>query len=421
MAILWGQTNFESVEVTRPQYTGELRRSPITDDMDEIHYEDGKRTKFFLLAISTSLTIILMVLGIVAGLIILKSSLANKLMFSGVDFGGPVCSVLNAIQILVFNFIYTKLAKWLTDLENHKTEDKYQDSLILKIFAFQFVNSFNSLCYIAFIKSYNEGCLVTNSEGKKEEIIGASCMGELYTQLISIFIVSYIKNLVEVGQPFIKYQLRKKEKAKAKIANGNIPKDKDIRTKVEAQIYLDYYVTSDTDGTIDDYMEVAIQFGYMTLFALAFPLSSILTFVGLWLEMFTDKLKVLKLVRRPHPLADKDIGTWWNIFSIICVFAIFSNTALFCFTANTFKNWSAVSDYTYIIFAVVVIVLLIFRGQLKSWIPDVPGKYAIVKARHDFIVERVLRGSDKPKVQEDDETYDGNMYFTTTDRVQDMN
>lgn len=412
LSIVWGQTKFEKVEIARPQYKGVERRSPITDEMDEIHYDDSKRYKFLLLALTVSLTIILLVLGLVAAIIILKSFLTNTLLIGGIDFAGPVCSILNAIQILIFNFIYSKLAKSLTDLENHKTENQYQDSFILKVFAFQFVNSFNSLIYIAFAKSYYEGCIVTNDNGEKEKIIGASCMNELYVQLISIFIVSYVKNLVELGVPFIKFQMRKRRKAKAKLMNNTQQAEKDIRSWIEAQLYLEYYLTSDKDGTIEDFMEIAVQFGYLTLFAIAFPLSATLTFVGLWLEMFTDKLKVLKLVRRPLPLATKDIGTWWSIFSVICVFAIFSNTALFCFTSRTFQDWDAVKDYNYVIFALVVVILLIFRSQLQSWIPDVPEKFSILQGRHEFIVERVLRGNDKPVIVPDNETFDGNLYYT---------
>ncbi|OMJ91300.1 hypothetical protein SteCoe_6192 [Stentor coeruleus] len=413
LSIMWGTTKYEQVEVPRPQYKGVLRRSPITDEMDEIYFDSRKRVKYFMLAMTVSLLILSLVIGIVAGLIILKWRLSEDLLISGIDLAGPVCSILNAIQIQVFNIIYAKLAKILTDMENHKTENQYQDSLILKVFAFQFVNAYNSLCYIAFAKSYFEGCIVTE-DGKKVKKIGESCMDELYTQLISIFIVSYVKNIVELGIPFIKYQMRKRKKAQAKIMSQEVAK-KDIRGKIEAQLYLEYYVTTDKDGTIDDYMELAVQFGYLSLFARAFPLSATLTFLGLWFEMFTDKLKILRLVRRPIPLASKDIGTWLNIFSVVCVFAIFSNTALFCFTAPTFKNWEAANDYSYIIFALVVVGLLIFRSQIQSWIPDVPEKFEIVQARHDFIVERVLRGTPKTEFQEDEETFDMGIYFASSE------
>lgn len=49
----------------------------------------------------------------------------------------PVASVMNAVQIQVFNFLYGSMAESLTKLENHRTDVAYQDSLIAKLFLFQ--------------------------------------------------------------------------------------------------------------------------------------------------------------------------------------------------------------------------------------------------------------------------------------------
>ena len=406
MAIQWGQMKFEQIEIPRPQFMGKQRRSPITDEMDEIHYEWTKRAKYVCLAIMVTSVIITMVLGIVAGLLIFRKLYSNKYTIDGVDYTVIICSILNAIQIQFFNFIYSKVVKKLTDLENHKTQVQYEDSLIVKTFIFQFVNSFNSLCYIAFVKTHVEGCL---DEGHKEPTKGVSCLDELNTQLITIFIISYLKNIIELGLPYLRYYIRKYRKNKAKVEETP---NKDIRNKIESQVFLDTYLTPDNDGTINDYLELSVQFGYLTLFAIAFPLSTLLAFIGLWLEMFTDKIKVIKLVKRPIPLALKDIGNWWYIFSAISVLAIFSNTALFCFTSRTFEGWVSGTDYEYLIFAIIVVLLLIFRNQLQNWIPDIQEKYQIIMSRHEYIIERLLLGGDSQDIPEDVETYDSTLYFS---------
>ena len=282
--------------MSRGQFKGDQRRSPVTDELDEVFYEKSKRYKYFFLSVSVTVTIICMVLGIVAGLIIMKDTYTSV-------YYSYLASILNAIQIQIFNYIYNRLAKYLTDLENHRTIIEYEDSLIVKSFAFQFVNSFNSLIYIAFIKPYREGC-VEEISGETKSV---SCINELYIQLI--FIISYAKNLIVIGYPFLKYYYRKRKKATNVSINANSAEKKDLRKKITSEIFKEYYLTREKDGTIDDYMELGIQFGYLTLFALAFPLSSTLAFVGLWFEMITDKTKLLRLVRRPIPLAAKDIGT----------------------------------------------------------------------------------------------------------------
>ncbi|OMJ74149.1 hypothetical protein SteCoe_27004 [Stentor coeruleus] len=404
-AIIWGQTEFEKIEIPRPQFKGELRRSPITDDMEEIYYSEKRRYKYFFLAGSVTILIILMVLAIVASLIILKAR--DDMIYNEINFAGPVCSIVNAIQIQLFNVIYTKLVKILTNLENHRTQNQYEDSLILKTFAFQFVNSFNSLVYIAFIK-----CKVS---GDDSEV----CLDELYTQLISIVLVSYAKNLIELGLPYGKYLYNKWRKRKVTSTEHEL-EISDLRLDLESQLLLDTYVSMETDGTIEDYLELAIQFGYLTLFSLAFPLSTSLLFIGLYLEMLTDKLKILKLSRRPIPLAIKDIGTWYSIFSMISALSIISNTALFCFTAPTFRNWQGAADNSYLIFVVVVAALFIFRGQLMNWIPDVEERFNVLLCRHEFIVEKYLRGS-PAKIHEDLEMYDTHLYYGKGEGIDDNN
>ena len=44
------------------------------------------------------------------------------------------------------------MAERLNDWENHRTASAYENSLILKSFGFQFVNSYVSFFYIAFFK-----------------------------------------------------------------------------------------------------------------------------------------------------------------------------------------------------------------------------------------------------------------------------
>jgi hypothetical protein len=48
--------------------------------------------------------------------------------------------------------IYRKVAVTLTDWENHRTSQEYENTLLVKNFIFQFVNSYISLFYIAFLK-----------------------------------------------------------------------------------------------------------------------------------------------------------------------------------------------------------------------------------------------------------------------------
>jgi hypothetical protein len=65
---------------------------------------------------------------------------------------------------------------------------------------------------------------------------------------------------------------------------------------VEAQSKLSTYTT-----TFDDYNEIAIQFGYVTLFAAAFPAAPAAALLNNLVEGKSDLLKLFKGMQRPHP------------------------------------------------------------------------------------------------------------------------
>ncbi|CAE7679401.1 Ano4, partial [Symbiodinium microadriaticum] len=67
---------------------------------------------------------------------------------------------------MVFNFIYSKVADILTARENHRTDTEFEDSMISKLFLFQFVNSYASFFYIAFIAPYQPASPGANDNWK---------------------------------------------------------------------------------------------------------------------------------------------------------------------------------------------------------------------------------------------------------------
>ncbi|CAM9356615.1 unnamed protein product, partial [Discosporangium mesarthrocarpum] len=58
--------------------------------------------------------------------------------------------VLYSIVPVTCSAVYGKVAVMLNNYEEHPTEARRKDMLIIKMFAFQFVNSYCALLYIAF-------------------------------------------------------------------------------------------------------------------------------------------------------------------------------------------------------------------------------------------------------------------------------
>ena len=73
--------------------------------------------------------------------------------FWGGGFGQQIPMLLSVIWISIMNQVYTKIAIWLNDLENYRTDTEYGDHLILKVMVFVFINSYITLFYIGFVKA----------------------------------------------------------------------------------------------------------------------------------------------------------------------------------------------------------------------------------------------------------------------------
>jgi hypothetical protein len=156
-SIYWGQTDFEEDQVERVDFSGVVRRSPIDDNRDT-YFSPSKRLLRVILSILVTLSLIGSVIATIYGLFELRQYLYEE--WEGKwyhSYVTTIVSTINAVQITIFNYIYTFVALLLTRIENHKTETAFERSLISKTFIFQFVNSFNSLFYIAFLKQDSEG------------------------------------------------------------------------------------------------------------------------------------------------------------------------------------------------------------------------------------------------------------------------
>ena len=84
----------------------------------------------------------------------------------------------------------------------------------------------------------------------------------------------------------------------------------------------------------DDYLEWVIQFGYVVLFASAFPLAGALSLVCNAVELLADVFKVTYLCRRPRPSRARGIGIWLWLLYALAVTAIFTNLAIFAVASD---------------------------------------------------------------------------------------
>ena len=63
-----------------------------------------------------------------------------------------IMSYCKCVRSFLSLFGWLFKSKGILFVENHRTQTQFEDSLILKLFGFQFVNSYSSLYYIAFFR-----------------------------------------------------------------------------------------------------------------------------------------------------------------------------------------------------------------------------------------------------------------------------
>ena len=72
------------------------------------------------------------------------------------------------------------------------------------------------------------------------------------------------------------------------------------------------------EGTFEDYLEMFIQFGYVTLFSSAYPLAALCALLNNLCEIRGDAFKLCFVHQRPFGQRVADIGTW-QACTYLCV------------------------------------------------------------------------------------------------------
>lgn len=66
---------------------------------------------------------------------------------------------------------------------------------------------------------------------------------------------------------------------------ADMTKDEQIRYRIESEFILGKYESLEVDGTYSDYIEMMVQFGYVILFAIGFPMAPVLAMLNNIIEV----------------------------------------------------------------------------------------------------------------------------------------
>ncbi|XP_054910685.1 anoctamin-6 [Poeciliopsis prolifica] len=234
--------------------------------------------------------------------------------------------LINFVVIMILNTLYERVAIWITDYELPRTRTDYENSLTLKMFLFQFVNYYSSCFYIAFVKGKIVGHpgqpVYLMEKYRNEECDPGGCLIELTTQLAIIMGGKAIwNNIQEVLLPWVKNLIFRYCTRVKKINQPRWEQDFELQPFTKLGLFYEY-------------LEMVIQFGFVTLFVASFPLAPFLALVNNIIEIRVDAWKMTTQFRRILPEKARDIGAWQPILQSIAILAVVTNAMIIAFTSD---------------------------------------------------------------------------------------
>ncbi|XP_034032206.1 anoctamin-5-like isoform X1 [Thalassophryne amazonica] len=239
-------------------------------------------------------------------------------------------SCINFIIIMILNLMYERVAVWITDMEVPKTHLEYENKLTVKMFLFQFVNYYSSCFYVAFFKgkfvgypgSY-EYMFGKWSKLRNEECDPGGCLIELTTQLVIVMTGKQVwGNIQEALVPWLmNWWGSRKARSHPESLYSRWEQDHDLQGFGQLGLFYEY-------------LEMVIQFGFITLFVASFPLAPLLALINNIIEIRVDAWKLTTQFRRPVAAKAHSIGAWQEILNGIAILSVVTNAFIVAFTSD---------------------------------------------------------------------------------------
>ncbi|KAJ1629860.1 calcium-activated chloride channel-domain-containing protein [Pavlovales sp. CCMP2436] len=312
------------------------------------------------IGLTVSVTGFLMSSVMVAAIAILgwKSILAAT--FSSRWWGPYVGSVVNVAFMQLMDFLWQYFGIWLTDLEIWRTDSEYENALLLKSVTFRFINAYTAPIYISFFQGQNVPLFVEANDGKPlvDACPNNDCLATLNTYMVVVIVmletVRNVYTLAPLALSWLRNERRKcRRAAKARRAQvaGKLDAPSTGTEKVTLRGVAEELSVAEVEmqlieaemrraryrGTTIEMIEMAVQFGYLTSFSLAFPFALMFILFNNFLEIRTDALKLFKS-RRPRYRGANGVGPLLPVMELLSVVSVVINALLIYYYSDAFKR-----------------------------------------------------------------------------------
>ncbi|KAF7857119.1 uncharacterized protein EAF02_011352 [Botrytis sinoallii] len=348
LAVQWGVRGVSKIQHKRPDFKHEREiKDPVTGEQIKF-YSPVKRLSRQLLQVPFALCAVVILGSLIA------TCFAIEIFISEV-YNGPFKAYLTFLPTVILtvfmptlSVLLTGFASKLTDLENYETTDAHDAAMVQKIFVLNFITSYMPIFLTAFVYVPFAQHIVPHLDifqmavrpfAENDEQMTAPKAGfqinpdRLKKQVIYFTVTAQIVNFaLEVIVPYVKRSVFRKYKEvqadRAAKRGGSSTPESDhpeeaaflTRVRNEAELGI-YDVTT-------DFREMVIQFGYLSLFSVVWPLTGISFLINNWIELRGDALKIALETQRPVPWRADSIGPWLDALGFLSWLGSLSTAAL---------------------------------------------------------------------------------------------
>ncbi|KAJ3041892.1 hypothetical protein HK097_002156, partial [Rhizophlyctis rosea] len=394
----WGTRNYSKLEKIRPEFRPEsLTSDPVTGERVPM-YPYWKRW----------ITVSGVTLPITVAMAVVFFTVVGTITTSEIYFkqyyDGPLQEVLTFVPTILYaacipalNSFYISLAHKLNDYENRQTDSDFDSSFTSKLFVFNSLLSFLPLFAVSwfFVPLSDAIGVGLKSRGYIKSADFAVGPDALSARLAYFVLTAQVINTItETVLPMVtrkatnKYKDFKSGKKEGTAKDGEEMFERVIRAEFEQPEYRGY----------EDYAEMVVQFGYLALFSVAWPLAPVACFVNNFIELRSDAVKMCKTTRRPTPARADNIGPWGRILTLISWLGSITTTSL----TTLYRRWnpslaasvqsSARLPYILLFTLLVEHLYFLFYFVINSTVNSVPHKGVERRRRNEFELKKRYLG-----------------------------
>jgi anoctamin-10 len=225
--------------------------------------------------------------------------------------------ILHVVCIFILNNVYRVVAEALTSWENHETSLNHRNSIVLKRFLFEAFDCYVALFYLAFYER--------DVDRLRLELMTVFQIDTGRRLLLECILPMIFQRLVSKRTNFSSFRFNQ--------THPHDPRVGSLNDAICEDLELDEY------DQFDDYMEIIIQLGYVTLFASAYPLASLISIAANWVEIRSDCFKLTKVCRRPGSVRSSGLGMWRTLIAIVIWTSAITNCLIAGFTSGQLTHY----------------------------------------------------------------------------------